>query len=744
MKSKQEILKYGKKCLKESKRNLGRQRENTNRCRSFEAGDYMEYQDKIQIATTSGQKKRVTVQINKVKPYTNAVIGFLAQNRREPNYRARIQDDVSRKFYSMYAQHLSNYMRGNMNAEQIETQQDRDLITCGIGAVETALSYGMGYMTRHANGEAIMGNIDLDTFWYDCFARGTNLNDARYMGISKIYNIEDAKDLFSDNDEEHFESAAPLDMMDYQYRADIGHYDRLKYDWADQREHMVNVHFFHWYDIETFYRADSPVETLQNPASKQAAQLELQRIAQEMPLDEEGNPEDRDFDPAQPTLAFNKDTKKILEESFGEFIDPQPFKRKVFYTAIFSGDHLFTAYKCIHQNGFPIKVKTGDFDAKNKIWTGMINSMMEPQRYYNKFLTELMFVISANSKGGVMIEEDAVEDIEEFEDQYAKTDVVCVMRPGALSNATGPKIKPKREPFQPTGYEQLIQIVNSDINEVTGIDKTFLGSSENGRETAQLQRQRIRQITSSLARYTDSIHLYQIDHARLMLDLMRVFAENNRGDLFQIIGKNGAAEFVMLSEAQLEPEFDVEIGEEKTLPEEREELADKMSEMGDKYLTAGNMQIANQFYALAAKYSGLDYEDQQQIIGVLTPQEGQIDPQQVQQMMQELQQLKSKISQAAYEHLLAETRRLIAEANQKNAAAQREIAGVGLDHAKSQKDIAGAALDRARAVESRAGVHKKAAETAGTLETATKQHLENKHIKAHPEQAFNPQPAGAQ
>lgn len=719
MKSKAERLKNAKKNVKDSRRNLGRQRENTQRCRAFYAGDYMEYMDKIQLATTSGQKKRVTVQINKIKPYVNAVKGFLAQNRRKPNYIARVQNNQAQQFYSKYANELSEYLRGNMNADQIETQQDGDLLMCGMGVVETAMSYGEGYASRKANGEIIQGCVDLDTFWYDWGARETNLADARYMGISKIYHLDDAMDLFGDSKEEDFESAQPQSVMDYQYKADIGHYDRMKYDWSDEKENMVNVHFYQWYDVEEFYRADNPLENLKNPQSKMAAQLELQRIGQEIPTDNDGKPEDADFDPTAQTLSFNSETKKLLVEAFGEFIDPQPFRRKVFYTMIFSGDKEFTAYKSEHQNGFSIKVKTGDFDAKNRIWTGMVNSMMEPQKYYNKSLTELMFVIAANSKGGVIIEEDAVEDIEEFEDQYAKTDAVCVVRPGAISGPGNPKVKDKRSPFQPTGYEQIIQIADAAIADVSGIDKTFLGSSENGgRETAQLQRQRIRQVVSTLACYVDSIMLYQKDHARLMLDFMRVFAENNRGDTFRILGRDGAAQFIEISEAQLEPEFDVTIEEAPVTPEERAELADKLFAVADKYLGANQVQLANQFYAMGAKYSALDIEDLQQITQVLVPQEGQISPDQAQQLMQIVQHLQSKMSQAQYDHLQAETKRLIAESNKYEAGAQ---------------------LDSVKAADLRAGVHKKSAETSNILEDATQKHLENKFTKQHPDKVFDKQ-----
>ena len=712
MKSDSQIIEELKKRLKDSRRNLGKQRDNIKRCRAFEAGDYMEYMDKIQIATTTGQKKRVTVQINKIKPYKNAVKGFLAQNRRKPNYIARMQESVAARFFSKYCNEFSAFHRENMNADQIETQQDDDMLTCGLGVVETAMSYGEGYASRSVNGEIIMSCVDLDSFWWDSAARQTNLLDSRYKGVTKQYSVEDAIELFSDSKEEDFESQSGDDRTvgDYQQSSDLGAYDRFKFDWADKTEGLVNVHFYHWYDIENYYRADNPVRNLNNPQSQLAAQMELEAIAAEVAKD------DPDFDPRADIISFNENTKELLDDAFGEFIEPETFRRKVFYSAVCSGDKVFTKFKSEHQGGFPIKVKTGDYDAKNKIWVGMINSMMEPQKYYNKALTELMFVIAANSKGGVIIEEDAVEDIEEFEDQYAKTDAVCVVRPGAL--AAG-KVKDKRTPFQPTGYEQIIQIADASIADVSGIDRTFLGSSENGRETALLQRQRIRQIVSTLACFVDSICLFSKEHARLMLDLMRVYAENNRGGLFRLVGKEGAAQYVDISEDKLASEYDIVIEESPVTPEERQEMADRLTAIGDKYLAVNQVDKANAFYALAVRYMALDEEDAQGINEILAPDGEAIDPAMVQQLIAENQALKDGMTQAQIENVNAMTKKIMQDAIK----------------SKTEAD-----LNQVKAADIRASVHKKSAETSKTLEDATGKHLENNFTKAHPQQVFAPQP----
>lgn len=700
MKTKSQIVEQVKRHLKEANLGLGAQRENTQKCQAFEAGDYQQYTDKVQFTTQSGQKKRVTVMINKIKPYKNAVKGFLAQNRRKPNYLARLESSVQATAYSKYANDLSEFMRNNMNADQVETQQDGDMLTCGLGVVETAMSYGEGFASKAANGEAVMACIDPQTFWYDPSARETNLLDARYKGVTKKFHVDDALDLFSDSTEEDFEQTSPVRNSDYEYGGDLGSYDRIKYDWSDKREGMCNVHFYQWYDIEKYYRAENPATGLANPYSVQAILFELETIAQEV--------SDDDFDPRAEIMCFGAEVKERLETAFGESFKAEQFRRKVFYTAVVSGDKCFSAFKSQHQDGFTLKVKTGDYDAKNKIWIGMINSMMEPQKYYNKALTELMFIIAANSKGGVIVEEDAVEDIEEFEDQYAKTDAVCVVRAGALSGAAGPKIRDKRSPFQPTGYEQIISLSDAAIADVSGIDKTFLGSSENRLETASLQRLRIKQITATLACYVDSICLYTKEHARMMLDLMRVYAQNNRGMLFRILGQDGSNQFERLSEDKLFAEYEIIIEESPVTMEERQQMAEKLTMIGDKLATVGDIQTAKSFYALSARYMSLDPEDLQQISKILIPDGPQIDPAYVQQLEALVKQLQDNMTQVQIQKVAAEAQKVMSET----------------------------ALNKAKLPEVSAGVHQKSAQTTKLLEESQQLDVETKLLQSgnHPTQ----------
>lgn len=666
MKSNSDISKQFKAHLQDTMRGLNSQYENTRQCQGFEAGDMMAYRDTIQFADAYGQKKKSLVQFNKVKPYVNAVKGFMAQNRRRAKYSAHMDNNPMQEFYSKYANAMADYVRSEANADQKETQMDGDMLICGYGAIETDMTYGVGESTTDPNGQIVMGRLDPLQVGWDPYAREPNLMDARWVFYQRDYALEDALDLFSDSDEDDFENSTDHDMGEeagYRWFARGGRYNKIKeanIDWSDQKKNMVKVYFYQWYEFETFYRCDNPLYTLKNPQSIMRASIDLEMLAQEVTDDQ------KDlfaFDPKAQILTFDKEMKAKLKEIFGEFVEIHDYKRKVFYKAVISKQHIFTKFHSPCQQGFSTKFKTGDYDAKNRIWTGMVNSMKEPVMYYNKALTELMFIIGANSKGGVMVEKSAVEDIQKFEGKYAKTDAVIVVNDGALQKG---QIQPKKQAAMPTGYENIIQLCDSAVNDVNGIDKSFLGSSENKQETGLLQSRRIRQVVSSLACYFDSVTLYQKEHARFLLDLFPIYAENNSGGLFRIIGEDGRDKFLRISADRLVAQYDVMIVEAPQSPEEKQEFATIISSAADKLLQV-DPTSAKRLYAIALKYLPLERIDQQEIMQILTPTQPQIDPAMVQKLQQQVQALMSDMNQADVKKKLSEVARNMAEIDEIHA-----------------------------------------------------------------------------
>lgn len=649
-----------------SKAKLAKQYSNTRKCQSFYAGDMLSYQDSVDYIDQNGQRRKTLVKFNKVKPYVNSVKGFMAQNRRRQKYEARLENDQTQELFSTYANSIADYLRSNAYAPQIETQQDGDLLINGYGAIDTALSYGDGYASTEVDGEVLYGRLDPRSVGWDPHARAPNLKDARYVWYCKEYPLEEALRLFEDSEADDFEEVKDDPQSEaYHYNPRGGSYDKIAelaavgMDWADKEDKIVKVYFYQWFEIEKYYKVSNPLYAIEDQATLQIADIWMQAVAQQY----------EDFDPRAEVLSFTKDLLDELQEYFGEMMDePFSFNRKVFYSAVASGKKVFTKYKSVSQQNFTIQFKTGDYDAANNIWVGMVNSMMEPSLYFNKALTELMFTIASNSKGGVMYEEGAINDIAEFETNYAKTDGNVEVADGAIS---GNKIKDKTTPHMPTGLDNIISIADDSIRDVNGFDPTFMGSREFANDTALFQRQRIKQVMSTLACYFDAATLYQQTNARILLDMMRVYVENNQDMPLRVLGPDGNRIFLRLSTSQLSAEYDVLLDEAPLTQQDKQEQAQVLQAMGDKLLAVGDAAGAKSLYSASVELMPFNATVKERVKDVLNPEGQPVDPAYVQQLEEMVSQLRSASQQAQMNNLVAKTENELAKADKTRAEVRR-------------------------------------------------------------------------
>lgn len=651
------IAKLFKKQREISKRGLASQYENTETAYSFYNADQMTYSDRIQFEDTWGRKRRAMVNFNKVQQNVDSVVGFMAQNRRQAKYIAHLNQDQNQQLYSKNMNSLYDFHRENTNADQLETEQDLDLMVAGYGATDTDLSYVIGNATKMPNGEIIKEKLDASCVYWDPSAKNTNLLDARWGGYWKDYELKDALDLFQGSEQKDFEEVSDEDPSDtgYTFNPYGGIYDKIKLmntvEWTSKESEMVRVYNHQWMKYETFYKATNPLYTVNDPMDAMYIKMRLDFIKTQVKQPGDTQTEDMfEFMPSDQILVFDEPTKRLLVKEFGEMIEAVPFKRKVFYTAVLSGDHIFTWFKSVCQQGFSIKFKTGTWNRNRKMWMGMVNAMMEPQKYWNKALTELMFTIAANSKGGVMIEEDAVEDIADFESKWAKTDGVIKVASGAL--AAG-KIQQKTQSALPTGLDTILTMSEQNISQ-NGVDASFLGDIGKEDQSGLLYKRRIRQVIGKFARYMDSITLYQKEDARLCADLIRIWVENNQGEWIRVTGSDGSDQFVQILEDMLAPDYDVSIQGASQSADEKQETAIMLSTTGNQLLQAGAQQQGLAFLAESLQFYQIDGDIRMRLTQILQPQQ-QIDPKQFQQMQQQLQELQQYIQSGEVDKTKSET-----------------------------------------------------------------------------------------
>lgn len=655
-----DIAKICKKHRNISKRGLTDQYNNTEACRSFYNGDSMTYTDRIQFEDDAGRRRRAMVNFNKVQAPVDAVVGFMAQNRRQAKFIARQNADEKQSLYSKNMNALYTFHRERTNADQVETEQDADMMINGYGAVETDLSYIIGNATTDPNGEILKMNIDALCVGWDPKSKSKNMGNGRWAYYFEDFELGDALDLFQDSQETDFQKVSDdgNDDTGYVYNPWGGLYDKIKandsVEWTNKEQNMVRVYNHQWFEYETVYKAENPLYSVDNVEDalfvKGRLDIIASQIKDDLSYDDLKTQDAFDFDATAETLFMDEKTNKAMVKEFGTLIDPVSFIRKCYYTAVYSGDHVFKWFKSVSQAGFSIKFKTGIYNSQGEYWTGMVSAMMEPTKYSNKALTELMFTIAANSKGGVMVEEDAVEDISDFETKWAKTDAVIRVNSGALGAG---KIQQKTQGAVPTGLESILSLADASIT-ANGVDPSFLGQMDPDAQTSGiLYKRRIRQVVSKMARYFDSITLYQKEDARLCADLIRVWIQNNNGVWTRITGENGKDAFVQITEDMLAPDYDVSIQEAPTSTDDKQETAAILSGYGDK-LALINPQGAQAFYSESLQMLSLDGDVQNRLIQALQPAQ-MVPAQQYQQVVQELQKLQGQVSQIQLAKLQSET-----------------------------------------------------------------------------------------
>jgi len=642
-----------------SKRYLGAQYDNTESCQAYYNGSPQSITDRIQFSDTMGKRRRAMVNFNKVQENVDVVAGFMAQNRRQAKYIARLDAEEGQEIYSKYMNALYDFHRENQNADQVESEQDLDMLVGGYGATETDLSYLVGNATTDPNGEIIKVKLDPRCIGWDPKCKDKNLLGSRWALYWDDYDLDDALSLFQGSKADDFEvtDVEDMDQAGYQYNPYGGLYDKIRaadtVEWTSKDDNMVRVYNHQWFEYETFYKADNPLyqSVEQMDAMYILARLDVIKGQIENEGQEDLEVEDMfTFDPKAEVLIFDEKTKGILVKEFGDMIKPVGFKKKCFYTAVYSGEHIFSKFKSISQQGFSIKFKTGAYDETNKIWVGMVNSMMEPQKYYNKALTELMFTIAANSKGGVMVEEDAVEDISDFESKWAKTDSVIKVNSGAIS---GQKIMQKAQGAVPTGLENIITLSAQGISSA-GVDPSFMGNIDKQDMSGILYKRRIRQVISKMAKYFDSITLYQKEDARLHGDLIPVWVENNNGQWVRITGEDQKDQFIQVSEDKMAAEYDVSIQEASQTPEDKQETAAFIGTVADKVMMT-DPATGKSMYAEVFALMGLDGDIKNRLTKLLQPQQDTVPMDQFQQLQAQLQEAQSALTQAQVAKLAADT-----------------------------------------------------------------------------------------
>jgi len=510
------LLKWGK----QHDAHWGSWREEARTCYDVVAGEQWTKEAKEALEEQLG---RVPVVFNRVDPMISAVSGAEITNRQEVRYYAReATGPGGQAEANEILTAAADWARDECDAGDEESDAFWDTLVCGMGWTETRWD-----QTDDPEGMAIVERVDPIEMSIDPSARKKNAAEARCLRRRKKFDSDEYEEKFG---EEAYGGGSEFEGRGSPHSNMPGDaYDNLE-DGSpkDSSDDSVSVDEWQWWELETVYVVAGP-----------DGQLE----------------------------QLSEDEHEKLQEAFGLRnmpLESQTIKRKRWYRAYLKGKELIGKIEELPDGEFTYKCVTGKRDRNRGIWYGLVRPMIDPQRWSNKFYSQILHIINANAKGGVMYEEGAVDDPREFEDNWARADSATMVSDGAIS---GGKISPKPQTAYPMGLDRLMNVAIQGVSDVTGIPKELMGMSDRD-QPGVLEMQRKQAAYGLLSPFFDSLKRYRRAQARLLLKYIAKYMSDGR--LIRVVGEDGGIQYMPLIRDPDFAKYDVIVDEAPAGPNQKE------------------------------------------------------------------------------------------------------------------------------------------------------------------------------
>jgi len=502
-------------------------------------------------------ESRPHVVFNRTGVLVDAVVGSEIGNRREVRYVPReMSDTKGNELLTSSAE----WFRDQCDAEDEESEAFKDTVTAGMGWTDTRLD-----IETNPQGDAKVERINPFEMVWDASASKANLVDTERRWRVRKYSMKKAMGMFPDVAPELLNAAWADEEGDDETPTHVDPGNRYNGDNsnADQRpDGKVTIVACQYIEKETYYKA-----VILTPPAAEPQVVELDeakfKIAQK----------------AGVVIQSAKATRKTVMQCIlgaGIISQPKPTQTRTF------------TWNCI----------TGLKDEDKGIFYGIVRRAKDPQRWANKWLSQMMHILNSQAKGGIMAEAGAFEDIREAEKTWARPDGITILADKALTGPTGPKLQPKPVAAFPAGFDRLMHYADEAIVKATGINMELLGLREVN-QPGVLEAQRKQAGVGILATFFDSLRRYRKIQGRAMLTLIQEYLSDGR--LVRILG-NDKQQFVPLTrESVTNIEYDIIVDDAPTSVNEKERTFGLLTQMLPMFRDA----IGPQQALIIAKYSPL-------------------------------------------------------------------------------------------------------------------------------------------
>lgn len=481
-------------------------------CFDMVAGDQWDEDTKARMMESGRQP----VTFNRMGTIIDAVVGSEIQGRQQVQYYPRQQGAAG---LNELLTKGAEWIRDQSDMDSEESDAFRDTFICGMGWTESRMDY-----EEDPEGKIVCDRVDPLEMLADPSARKPNLTDARYIRRGKKMSQDAFEDLFP-------EQAAGDDNGDGHGTIEVDPRHRYDGDNDNDKREEVTVYEYQWFEVETVHLVEHP------------------HTGQVIPVagDDFGQLQDQ-------------------AEQAGVQVRSQKIRRRRYYRAFVSGKRLLEPVSELPDGEFTFKAITGKRDRNKGVWYGLARPMMDPQRWANKFFSQMLHILNTNAKGGLVMEEGAVADTDQFEKSWADGAAITYVQPGALS---GNRIQPKTPPPMPASLAPMMEMSVTAVRDTSGVNLEMLGAAD--REQAGiLEEKRKQSAYGILAAFFESFRRYRKLHGRLLLKMIQKYLPPDY--LVKITGDDGLAQYVPLVKQDDAIKFDVIVDEAPSSPNEKEKV----------------------------------------------------------------------------------------------------------------------------------------------------------------------------
>lgn len=458
------------------------------------------------------KKTRPIVTFNRTAVIVDSIHGHEVGNRRQVRYIPRELGDVKANELLTGA---AQWFRDQSHADEQESDSFLDMIISGLGWTETRLD-----LDDNPAGEPSTERIDPFEMYWDFNARQRNLADARRVWRVRQMPLAEAKDMFPEADDT---------MLDANWAeaTDMEEVHRIGDSSSHEGDNLITVVQCQWIEKERYWLAYDPLSG------------------------EEAEFTEKDY------ATANKRMKRL-----GMDLQGVRASRKVRKQAFF-GKVILKSSDAPCPKEFSLQAMTGKRDRNTGLFYGVVRAILDPQKWANKWLSQVMHIMNTNSKGGLMAEKGAFENQSQAEQSWAESDAITWMQDGAM---TGGKVKEKPPTQFPAGFQHLTDFAISSIRDVSGVSVEMLGMRE-ANQAASLEAQRRQAGMTILQPIFDALKFYRERQGRVLLHYIQ--NDLSDGRLVRITGESGEQYVPLIREAAAE--YDIIIDDMPTSPNQKEQ-----------------------------------------------------------------------------------------------------------------------------------------------------------------------------